>query len=185
MKLKKIVRCGAMAALLALSMVVVAGCQQQHAVEDPDTKLMQDAVDSGKEPVNSIDTPFYVLIVGNGARTGTTEASSEMYADGKGRSDTMMLVRIDPKTYQVSLVTIPRDTETTIDGGVAKINEAYHVGGIDMAIDQVEKPDRRSRPVLSRHGLCRLRELRQRAWRGHGERPHRHAFEGHRERRHH
>ena len=63
-KLKKIVRCGAMAALLALSMVVVAGCQQQHAVEDPDTKLMQDAVDSGKEPVNSIDTPFYVLIVG-------------------------------------------------------------------------------------------------------------------------
>ena len=38
----------------------------------------------------------------------------------------MMLVRIDPKTYQVSLVTIPRDTETTIDG-VAKINEAaYH-----------------------------------------------------------
>ena len=104
MKLKKIVRCGAMAALLALSMVVVAGCQQQHAVEDPDTKLMQDAVDSGKEPVNSIDTPFYVLIVGNDARTGTTEASSEMYADGKGRSDTMMLVRIDPKTYQVSLV---------------------------------------------------------------------------------
>ena len=87
MKLKKIVRCGAMAALLALSMVVVAGCQQQHAVEDPDTKLMQDAVDSGKEPVNSIDTPFYVLIVGNDARTGTTEASSEMYADGKGRSD--------------------------------------------------------------------------------------------------
>lgn len=137
-KLKKIVRCGAMAALLALSMVVVAGCQQQHAVEDPDTKLMQDAVDGGKEPVNSIDTPFYVLIVGNDARTGTTEASSEMYADGKGRSDTMMLVRIDPKTYQVSLVTIPRDTETTIDGGVAKINEAYHVGGIDMAIDQVE-----------------------------------------------
>lgn len=57
-KLKKIVRCGAMAALLALSMVVVAGCQQQHAVEDPDTKLMQDAVDSGKEPVNSIDTPL-------------------------------------------------------------------------------------------------------------------------------
>lgn len=137
-KLRKIARYGVVAALLALSMMAVAGCQGPAAPAESDTNLMQEAVDGGKEPVNTIDTPFYVLVIGNDSRVGTTEASSEMYADGKGRSDTMMLVRVDPKTYQVALVTIPRDTETTIDGGVAKINEAYHFGGIDMAVDQVE-----------------------------------------------
>ncbi len=138
-KLKQIARCGIVAALLALTMAVATGCQQEPtAPAESDTNLMQEAVSGGKEPVSPIDTPFYVLVIGNDARVGTTEASQEMYADGKGRSDTMMLVRVDPKTYQVALVTIPRDTETTIDGGVAKINEAYHYGGIDMAVDQVE-----------------------------------------------
>lgn len=139
MKLRKIARYGVVAALLALSMMTVAGCQQEPAAPaESDTNLMQEAVNGGKEPVNTIDTPFYVLVIGNDSRVGTTEASQEMYADGKGRSDTMMLVRVDPETYEVALVTIPRDTETTIDGGVAKINEAYHFGGIDMAVDQVE-----------------------------------------------
>lgn len=139
MKLGKIARYGVLAALLALSMVMVAGCQQEAVTsEDSDTKLMQDAVNGGKEPVSSIDTPFYVLIVGNDSRTGTIEISKAEYADGSGRSDTMMLARVDPKTYQITLVTVPRDTEATVEGGITKINEAYHIGGIDAAIDQVE-----------------------------------------------
>lgn len=138
MKLKKIVRYGVVIALLALSMAIVAGCQQETAAPESDTSLMNEAVDGGKEPVSPIETPFYVLVVGNDSRTGTTEASKAEYADGTARSDVMMLARIDPKTYQVTLVTVPRDTEATVGGSVTKINEAYHVGGIDAAIDQVE-----------------------------------------------
>lgn len=132
--IKHVVRYGVIALVLALSMSLVAGCQEQKepvATGDSDAKLMQEAV-------NSNETPFYVLIVGNDSRTGTTEITKAEYADGSGRSDVMMIARIDPKTYQVTLVTVPRDTEATVEGGVTKINEAYHLGGIDAAVDQVE-----------------------------------------------
>lgn len=49
-----------------------------------------------------------------------------------------MLVRVDPKNYQITLVTVTRDTEAKINGEVTKINEAYHVGGIKSAVSQVE-----------------------------------------------
>lgn len=130
-KVKRFARYFVVAAVLALSMGLMAGCQQKEpAAESSDTELMQEAMVD--------ETPFYVLIVGNDSRVGTTEIKNENYADGLGRSDTMMLARIDPKTYQVTLVTVPRDTETTIDGSVTKINEAYHKGGIDAAVEQVE-----------------------------------------------
>ena len=45
--------------------------------------------------------PFYVLVVGNDSRTGTVDISKQMFADGLGRSDTMMLVRVDPVTYDI------------------------------------------------------------------------------------
>ena len=126
-----IVACGVFAGLL------LAGCQQQQPAEEstPDTQLMKEASVGEKEAQND---PFYVLVVGNDSRTGTTEITKENYSDGTGRSDTMMLVRIDPGTYQVTLVTVPRDTEITLDGMVMKINEAYRRGGVEESIDQVE-----------------------------------------------
>ncbi len=80
---------------------------------------------------------YYVLIVGEDSRTGTTEINEPNYADGKGRSDTMMLVRVDPVNYKITLVTIPRDTEATVDGTTNKINDAFYSGGIDACMDQV------------------------------------------------
>ena len=180
MKLKNIVRYGAVAALMALTMAVMVSCQKQEPAaesEPTDTQLMQEAAGDAK-------APFYVLVVGNDSRVGTTQISLEDYADGTGRSDTMMLVRVDPVTYKITLVTVPRDTEADYEGSVVKINELYRQGGMEAAVEGVESLTG-VRSVLSRHGLRRLRELRQRAWRSHGERPHRHAFEGHRERRHH
>jgi LCP family protein required for cell wall assembly len=83
-------------------------------------------------------TPFYVLVVGDDTRKGTIEITKPEYADGSGRSDVMMLVRVDPVNYCVSLVTVPRDTATTLDGQKTKINEAYNRGGIESAVLQVE-----------------------------------------------
>lgn len=118
-------------AALAFSLV---GCQQSETKEpEPtDVQLMQDAGDT------RMDQPFYVLVVGNDSRTGTVEIDKPDYADGSGRSDTTMLVRVDPTTYQVGIVTIPRDTAISLNGQTMKFNEAYHAAGIEETLHQVK-----------------------------------------------
>lgn len=92
---------------------------------------------NGSQTVASTE-PFYVLVVGNDTRIGTMEINKPQYADGNARSDVMMLLRVDPKTYQVAIVTVPRDTATTINGQTVKINEGYAQGGMNGAVEQVE-----------------------------------------------
>lgn len=56
------------------------------------------------------------------------------------RSDTMMLVRVDPKGESVSILSIPRDLIVDIPGhGQDKINAAFAIGGVPMAIDSVRE----------------------------------------------
>ena len=58
---------------------------------------------------------------------------------GGSRSDTLMLVRIDPRTKYISLLSLPRDLYVTIPGyGVDKINAAYSDGGYKLALKTVE-----------------------------------------------
>jgi polyisoprenyl-teichoic acid--peptidoglycan teichoic acid transferase len=69
--------------------------------------------------------PQTILLVG----------SDHRYADGKAdaRSDTIMLLRINPKASAITLLSIPRDLAVEIPGrGRAKINEAYSLGGLDL-----------------------------------------------------
>ena len=56
--------------------------------------------------------PFYVLLIGSDTRKGTalyTGRPTE-HAQLDQHSDVMTLMRVDPNTYTVSLLTIPRDT---------------------------------------------------------------------------
>lgn len=47
-----------------------------------------------------------------------------------GLSDSMMLIRFDPGSQQLTLLSLPRDTRTHVDGvGLTKLNEANVVGG--------------------------------------------------------
>lgn len=59
----------------------------------------------------------------------------------KGRSDTIIVVTINPTTNSTKMISIPRDTYTEIQGkGISdKINHAYAFGGIDMSTSTVEK----------------------------------------------
>ena len=52
-----------------------------------------------------------------------------------GRSDTLMLLRLDPRASQVSVINVPRDTLATVDGSPSKINAAYATGGPGMTAD--------------------------------------------------
>jgi polyisoprenyl-teichoic acid--peptidoglycan teichoic acid transferase len=69
--------------------------------------------------------PQTILLVGSDRR----------YGDGArdARSDTLMLVRLDPGERATTVLSIPRDLAVEIPGhGLAKINDAYSLGGLDL-----------------------------------------------------
>lgn len=57
------------------------------------------------------------------------------------RSDTIMVLSLDPLTKEAALLSIPRDTRVQIDGrpGPEKIAHAYAYGGADLAVKTVEE----------------------------------------------
>lgn len=76
--------------------------------------------------------PFSILLLGvDTGDFGRTE---------QGRSDSIMVATVNPKTKTTTLVSIARDTYTEIVGENKsdKINHAYAYGGIPMAIATVE-----------------------------------------------
>lgn len=125
MKLLKRLLAVAFCGVLACALV---GCQQEEQKEDDSQLQVSDA---------SSTEPFYVLVVGNDSRTGTVEINKADYADGTARSDVMMLVRVDPQTYAISIISVPRDTETQFNGQKVKLNEVYHSAGIEESCKAV------------------------------------------------
>ncbi|NYF24895.1 LCP family protein [Sporosarcina sp. JAI121] len=73
--------------------------------------------------------PFSVLVLGVDEREGD-----------KGRSDTMIVMAVNPRLKMTKMVSIPRDTYTEIvgHGTQDKLNHAYAFGGIQMSMDSVE-----------------------------------------------
>ena len=73
--------------------------------------------------------PFSVLLLGIDERDNDT-----------GRSDTMIVVTVNPDDGSMKMLSIPRDSRVEIigNGTTEKINHAYARGGIPMAIDTVE-----------------------------------------------
>ena len=74
--------------------------------------------------------PFSVLVL------GVDETESDA-----GRSDTMIIMTVNPELKSTKMVSIPRDTLTEIAGRDSKdkINHAYAFGGIQMSMETVEK----------------------------------------------
>ncbi|WP_040204227.1 LCP family glycopolymer transferase [Neobacillus jeddahensis] len=78
--------------------------------------------------------PISILMVGVDERKGDS-----------GRTDSMIVVTINPKTKSTKLLSIPRDTRTLLISNdsskkerLDKINAAYAYGGIEESIDTVE-----------------------------------------------
>ncbi|WP_286229712.1 LytR family transcriptional regulator [Neobacillus mesonae] len=73
--------------------------------------------------------PFSVLLLGVDQRKGD-----------KGRSDTMIVLTVNPKLNSVKMLSIPRDTRTEIigKGTMDKINHAYAFGNEEMSMNTVE-----------------------------------------------
>src|SRR3954462_10782757 len=102
---------------------------------------LQTAVETMHHPVNRVSEkrteevelhnkqPFSVLLLGVDQRKGD-----------KGRSDTMIVLTVNPKLNSVKMLSIPRDTRTEIigKGKEDKINHAYAFGGVEMSMNTVE-----------------------------------------------
>lgn len=58
----------------------------------------------------------------------------------RGRSDSLILLTVNPKDQSTKMISIPRDTRTEIagQGKEDKINHAYSFGGLDTTIETVE-----------------------------------------------
>lgn len=105
-------------------------------------KSFKNAVDTMHEPIEREKSekrqepvvlekkdPFSVLMLGVDEREGD-----------KGRSDTIIVLTVNPNNNSVKMLSIPRDTRTEIIGKNKedKINHAYAFGGVPMAMDTVE-----------------------------------------------
>ncbi len=95
------------------------------------------AVKNSNKTAITANKPISVLLMGT-----DTGAYGRTY---KGRTDTMIVVTINPKTKKTTMVSIPRDTVAKIysasgkSEGVQKINAAYTLAGAGGAIKTVEK----------------------------------------------
>lgn len=87
------------------------------------------AIDSIAEPGPvKLEQRLNVLLLGVDARDGETNT----------RTDTIILASVDPKSKQMSLLSIPRDTRVNIPGhGWDKINSASVYGGLDTTMEVV------------------------------------------------
>jgi LCP family protein required for cell wall assembly len=69
-----------------------------------------------------------------------TDSSTVAGRSGDRHSDSIMLLRTDPKHDQFSYLSIPRDLQVPISGvGNAKINAAYQAGGPVLAIKTIRR----------------------------------------------
>lgn len=84
------------------------------------------------------DDPFYMLLLGVDQDEERTE---EWGADQSNfRTDSIILVRVDPPNKKVTLISIPRDTMVDMgEHGTQKINAAYSFGGAAYMVEQVSK----------------------------------------------
>jgi LCP family protein required for cell wall assembly len=80
--------------------------------------------------------PQTILLIGSDKRA----KGARDFAGGGARSDTLILVRLDPANKRTSMLSIPRDLKVIIPGrGEAKINEAYSDGGAALTLKTIKQ----------------------------------------------
>lgn len=121
--------------LLAVGAMGAYAYKVYHDVTKTTDKMYKkvDKEETRKTPINiEKGQPFSVLLLGvDTGDLGRTE---------QGRSDSVMVVTVNPEKNETKIVSIPRDTYTEIvgHGTTDKINHAYAFGGTTMAINTVQ-----------------------------------------------
>lgn len=78
--------------------------------------------------------PQTIAILGSDVRTGGGTLEGD-----KGRSDTTLLLRLDPDSGQIAMLSIPRDLKVEIPGyGTDKFNAAFSYGGPPLTLKTIK-----------------------------------------------
>lgn len=115
--------------------VLLYGVQQVGRIEVEDLRQPGDVDGDGTVDVEEEQEVLNVLVVGSDSRAGLSD--DELVALGTdretgSRTDTIMLVQLDPRRDQASVLSFPRDLLVTrCDGSEGKINAAYGIGERD------------------------------------------------------
>lgn len=101
-----------------------------NTLDEMHTRIEREVSEKRKEELALKEQdPFSILLLGVDEREGD-----------KGRSDTMVVMTVNPDSNSTKMVSIPRDTYTDIigHGTTDKLNHAYAFGGIKMSMESVE-----------------------------------------------
>lgn len=108
-----------------------------YSVYDSARKTVNEQMNT---PLPSLDTERAKEKVATREKLNILLLGVDKRAGDRGRSDSMILLTLDPKTDKMQMISIPRDTRTLIvgKGFEDKINHAYAFGGADMSVATVE-----------------------------------------------
>jgi LCP family protein required for cell wall assembly len=111
--------------VFAAAATAVAGLMQfrQLAADISHTPALKRA----RVTVATPGSPQTILVIGSDHRAGAPWRSAN--------TDTMMLVRLDPNSQTINVLSVPRDLQVQLPGaGVGKLNAAYSLGGPNALI---------------------------------------------------
>jgi LCP family protein required for cell wall assembly len=99
----------------------------------PKPGILEDDVKPGK--------PQTILILGSDRRWSDLKKNNPaLRKSNPARSDTIMLIRMDPDQEATAVMSIPRDLKVLIPGyGINKINAAYSLGGPSLTAQTIKQ----------------------------------------------
>jgi polyisoprenyl-teichoic acid--peptidoglycan teichoic acid transferase len=122
-------------ALLAFSLSATP-LRQARLTPEEAAIFGDEAISTQNLKLPALTRPVNILIVGTKVLASDLdrpleESGHDALVDSfNGLADTLLLLRFDPGTDKLTLLSIPRDTQANIEGyGVAKINDTNYIGG--------------------------------------------------------
>ncbi|MEO1377652.1 MAG: LCP family protein, partial [Cyanobacteria bacterium J06635_10] len=125
-------------ALLAVSLSSTP-LMQANLSADEAAVFDSDSISGGGLRFSELTRPVNVLVMGMSVLPPDVQNSSSKFSDlgylpqvnsFEGLADVMLLIKFDPQNKKLTMLSIPRDTRTRVEGyGVRKINSSNVLGG--------------------------------------------------------
>ncbi len=127
--------------------------QAKLSLEEEQVFSQEETVELSSLSIPELSRPVNILVLGIKVLTSDLNAAElkdqvipedlgyhALVNSFKGLSDTMLLVRLDPVQEKLTVLSIPRDTRTYIEGyGIGKINHANYHGGPALTASTVSE----------------------------------------------
>ncbi len=131
--------------LLGALLIVMATSAAVATATLLEVKSAEDIIDAVSDPIAGIDAPNVLDDVDPGGPQtiivlGSDRRFVEIATKAPTRSDTIILLRLDPSRGATAVMSLPRDLRVDIPGyGRRKINEAYALGGPKLTVETVRR----------------------------------------------